>query len=422
MSCSNKNKHLTLEERIIILTGIENGSTKVAIAKTLGKEIALYRLLKHKSPLPLECTNYKKCTHSRHYNIDCHDFVAFTCSRRDCSPGVCNSCSNYRYCHFNKYFYSAVDTHDAYKIQLVDSRLGVNLTLSDAIRLGNIIKPLIDKGQSPYQIVTNHPELGICEKTLYNYIETNVFSCVGLHTMDLRLKSKRRMSKKKSTIYKKRKDRKYLAGRLYKEYLEYYPSASVVEIDTVYNDVSHGPFIQTFKFLNYSLLLGIYHETKTAQDMVEGVNILEQMLGQELFIKYVQVLKTDRGSEFTNTEDIEIHKGITRTRVYYCDPMQSGQKGSLENNHKELRYILPKETNLRELGLINQEALNIVLSHINSAPKEKLMGKSAIEMTRFLNPKLLEKCIKNGLEEIEKDKVALKPYLLKKNNKIREKE
>lgn len=33
----NKNKHLTLDERRIILKGIENESTKVAIASTLGK-------------------------------------------------------------------------------------------------------------------------------------------------------------------------------------------------------------------------------------------------------------------------------------------------------------------------------------------------------------------------------------------------
>ncbi len=32
--------------------------------------------------------------------------------------------------------------------------------------------------------------------------------------------------------------------------------------------------------------------------------------------------------------------GTRRTRVFYCDPMQSGQKGSLENMHRELRYIL----------------------------------------------------------------------------------
>ena len=55
MSTSNSFSHLTLEERRIILTGITNGSTKTAIAQTIGKdkstvgkEIKLHRKLKFK--------------------------------------------------------------------------------------------------------------------------------------------------------------------------------------------------------------------------------------------------------------------------------------------------------------------------------------------------------------------------------------
>ena len=38
MSINNKNLHLILQERQIIQTGIENGSTKVAITATVGKD------------------------------------------------------------------------------------------------------------------------------------------------------------------------------------------------------------------------------------------------------------------------------------------------------------------------------------------------------------------------------------------------
>ena len=38
MSSSNKNKHLSFEERVIIETGIRNGSSKKSIADTLGKD------------------------------------------------------------------------------------------------------------------------------------------------------------------------------------------------------------------------------------------------------------------------------------------------------------------------------------------------------------------------------------------------
>ena len=55
MAASNKNKALTLDERRVIETGIKNGSTKTAIADTIGKdkstvgkEIRRHRTLKLK--------------------------------------------------------------------------------------------------------------------------------------------------------------------------------------------------------------------------------------------------------------------------------------------------------------------------------------------------------------------------------------
>ena len=81
----------------------------------------------------------------------------------------------------------------------------------------------------------------------------------------------------------------------------------------------------------------IYHEEKTAKVMVEGIDLLESILGKELFLKEVEVVKTDRGSEFSDAEGLEKdNDGSMRTHVFYCDPMASRQKGSLENYHKEI--------------------------------------------------------------------------------------
>lgn len=424
MSIHNKYSHLTRDERMIIQTGCDNNSTKKAISLTLGKdnstigkEIKLHRHQVYKSSLPLECANYKKCKYGRNCSSSCPDFILFKCSRRDRSPGVCNGCPQFNSCRFNKYKYSADIAQKEYESSLVDSREGVNLTTDEAKKMGEIIKPLLEKGQSPYHIVTSHPELNICEKTLYNYIENHVFSIVGINNLDLRIKSKRKISKKQKTQYKKRKDRKYLKNRTYKDFeafISEHPNASVVEMDTVYNDVTNGPFIQTFKFLDYGFTFAIYHESKTEKDMVDGLNQLYDILGHDLFIRNVEVLKTDRGSEFILAEELEMYDGIQRTHVFYCDPMASCQKGSLENNHREFRYILPKKTDLKSLGLTSQNALNTVVSHVNSAPKEQLKGKTPLEMMKFLDEDLYNQFIEYGICEIEKDKVILKPYLLKK--------
>lgn len=420
----NKNKALTLEERRIIEAGIRNSSTKSAIARTLGKdkstigkEIRLHRLLSHKCSLPRECSAYKKCRHGRLCPDGCPDYSPFKCTRRDRSPGACNGCPSNASCRFDKFIYDAAKAEAEYRTTLVDSRTGVDLTTSQARQLASVIRPLIRQGLSPYRIVTMHPELGISEKTLYNYIQWQVFSIAGIHDIDLRRKTSRRLTKKAARCYKKREDRSFLKGRLYEDYKGYLlenPLAHVLQMDTVYNDVTLGPFIQTFKFIGLGLLVAVFHDSKTAGDMLDGVLCLEAALGPRLFNQYAEVLLTDRGSEFSAASSFELRPdGSRRTRVFYCDPMQSGQKGSLEVNHEQLRYILPKETDLRALGLTGQAALNLALSHINSAPVQSLNGKSPIEYTRFLCPELWDRLLGFGLRQIPGDEITLKPYLLK---------
>ena len=429
MKTQNSFSHLTLEERRIILAGITNGSTKTAIAQTLGKdkstigkEIKLHRALTHKCKMPLECNNYRKCLYGRQCITDCPKYSPFKCSRRDRSPGACNGCSNWAHCRFDKYQYCPEDAHTEYLSTLVDSREGVNLTVQEAKRLASVIAPLLKRGQSPYQIVTNHPELKISEKTLYNYIENDVFREISdITVMSLRRQVSRKLPKKKSVSYKKRKDRKYLTGRTYKDYLAYVSDNTgifVTQMDTVYNNETTGPFLQTFKFIRAGIILAFYHERKTAEAMKEGVDLLESVLGPKLFRKYVNVLLTDRGSEFSCADAIENSSdGTRRTRIFYCDPMQSGQKGSLENKHIELRYILPKGVDLRNLGLTCQSDLNLVLSHINSSPCEILGNKSPLELADFMYHDLYEKLMDFGIMQIEKDRVILKPFLLKQKNK-----
>ena len=426
MKHSNSFSHLTLEERRIILAGISNGSTKSAIAltigknkSTIGKEIKLHRKLTHKCKLPLECVNYRKCIFGRLCVPDCPRYVPFHCSRRDRSPGACNGCSNWSRCRFDKFQYIPEEAHLDYRSLLIDSRQGVNLTIQQARSMASIIAPLFKQGHSPYHIVTNHPELGISEKTLYNYIESGVFrEIAGITSLDLRRQVSRKLPKKKAQVYQKRADRSYLRGRTYKDYLAYlsqYPDVFVVQMDTVYNDGSNGPFLQTFKFVQAGLLFALYHEEKTASAMKDGVDLLASILGPSLFRKYVHVLLTDRGPEFSLADAMEHGADRSlRTRVFYCDPMRSGQKGTLENKHIELRYILPKGTDLKALGLHGQDDLNLVLSHVDSAPVELLGGKSPLELTDFMYHDLYEKLYAFGIRPIDKDQVILKPYLLKK--------
>lgn len=430
MTSTTKNKHLSLDDRKIIQQGIENGSTKKAIAdvlgkdkSTIGKEIKAHRYATYKCPLPVECENYKTCKPNANHKTcskQCPHFKQFTCSRRDRSPGACNGCKSARSCRYTHYRYDANIADNEYRDDLVNTRTGINSTCEEVKSLGEFLKPLIDQGQSFYAIKSNHPDkVPQCERTLYNYTEQGVFQNVGvsIKNIDLPRKVRRKMKKKDANAYKKRKDSSFLKGRTkvdYDNYMAENPNAHVVQMDTVYNDGSNGPFMQTFKFMKYDLLIIIYHTVKDSESMLKGILMLEEILSPQIFEKEVEVLLTDRGTEFVSAAEAELRSdGSTRCRVYYCDPMQSGQKGSLENIHELIRRICPKGYDLFALGLTSQDKANIISSHVNSYPKEKLDGKSSFQLLRFYNPDFFDRLQAFGITEISPDDVTLKPYILK---------
>ena len=168
MATSNKNLHLTDDERKIIQRGIENNSSKKSIADTLGKdkstigkEIRNHRTLSYKSKYPVECIDAGKCPnkYSHHCSKECPSFKPFICKRRDRSPGACNGCERYKRCRFDKYKYEADAAQKEYVEMLCDARAGVNATVNEIRDLGLLIKPLLEQGQSLYVICQNHPEI-----------------------------------------------------------------------------------------------------------------------------------------------------------------------------------------------------------------------------------------------------------------------
>ena len=171
-SCDNT--HITKEERKIIQTGIENRSRKVDIARTIGKdpttiakEIRKHRKLKPRNTFiyPSICIHRQECGGCKK---QCSRYEEIKCNKRDRSPGACNKCPNIAKCHLDKYFYYAEQADEEYHQDLVDFREGINLTTLERKNLASILKPLLDQGQSLYQIKSSHPEIKQSIKTLYN--------------------------------------------------------------------------------------------------------------------------------------------------------------------------------------------------------------------------------------------------------------
>jgi IS30 family transposase len=86
----------------------------------------------------------------------------------------------------------------------------------------------------------------------------------------------------------------------------------------------------------------------------------------------------DNGPEFSAPTGVErAEDGTLRTKVFYCDPYQSNQKASCENNHRFIRMILPKGTSMNGL---TQDDADLMMSHINSYARKALGGQTPVEV------------------------------------------
>ena len=130
----------------------------------------------------------------------------------------------------------------------------------------------------------------------------------------------------------------------------------------------------------------------------------------EQFQKLFPIILTDNGSEFSNPKEIEKNKeGIERTKIFYCEPRRSDQKGSCEVNHEQIRRILPKGTSFDNL---TQEDINLMMSHINSYKRKKLNDCSPLQLFNLMYGNNIAK--KLGIIEIKANDINLSQNLLKK--------
>ena len=98
-----------------------------------------------------------------------------------------------------------------------------------------------------------------------------------------------------------------------------------------------------------------------------SLNNLRKTLGDSLYRKLFQVLVTDNGFEFSLLDEIEVDSnGELISRVFFCNPYSSSQKGACEKNHEFIRYILPKG---KSFDSLTQKDVDLIFSHINSTPR-----------------------------------------------------
>lgn len=428
-------KHLTIEDRIYIQNELDKGTSFKDIARflckdppTISKEVKARRSSDwfHKGTF-LNAKNFctkrfrckktnacnkillcgVKCASCPTCNQTCPDFQKERCSKLDRAPYVCNGCSKkINHCTIaHKYTYNARFADRKYRECLKDSRSGIAMTRQELHKKDKIITPLIDQGQSPYQIVANHPELNLSVRSVYNYLDMGLLTA---RNVDL----KRKVKFKPRKVHKSQiSDRRVFNGRTYADFQQLHLE-SFVEIDTVHSAVGSSKTLLTFFFTREKLFLAFLMNRNTEGSVRLVLDRLEKRFGTFDFLTLFEYILTDRGAEFGDPDSLETGvTGIQRTNIYYCDPMRSGQKGGIEQAHTMLRMILPKRTTFE---FLTQWDVNLITSHINSTPRESLNGRTPYDVALEAFGEDVLKAFQ--LRRIDPDKVVLTPKLIRYNH------
>lgn len=345
-----------------------------------------------------------KCSRCNNY---CSDFQEDICLSLTQAPYVCNSCASKGACRLVKYYYCALSSYRQYKHTLSTSRQGVNLTDDELCELDNIVSPLIKQGQTIAHIYQTQ-NLKCSKSSLYNYIDRSLLSAKNID-----LPRRVRYPIKRKNKRTPPKDNTIRKGRTYEDfqnYLQDNPDTQVVEMDTV-EGTKGGKVLLTLLFRNSKLMLAFILNDKTRDSVLKVFNYLESILGNDLFEKTFPVILTDNGVEFSNPLSLEFnYDGIGRTRIFFCNPGASYQKGAIEKNHEFIRYIIPKGTSMDNL---TQQDIDLMINHINSLTRPSLNNATPYDLAQILLDKEVLK--KLNLKKVAANEIQLKPKLLKKN-------
>jgi len=421
-------KHVSLSERITIHRMLSSLNGLGSIARELGhdRKTIVREIRQNRTPIfsgilgspKNSCARRKgcqvrflceRCLNRRGLchlcgscNELCKDFVPACCERLEHPPFCCNGCSKQCNCTIKRYVYDAEKAHAKAMARLKDARGGILLSQAELERTDLLVSPLLKKGQSVHHIYLNHADELFCsERTLYSLIGN---SRLTARTLDLRLTVRRRVKRPKP---EHKVDRACRHGRTHAEFLTFTsdrPDTAVVQMDSVIGREDSRKVLLTLFLPQAQFLLCRIRDYNTARSVLEAFDTLELTLGQEAFRRLFPVILTDNGSEFSNPVALE-RDG--RTRIFYCDPMQSNQKSGIERAHEFIRMVRPKGSSFDDL---RQSDIDRLCSHINSYRRDSLMGKCPIDAFEFLyGPGILERL---GIQKIEADEILLTPRLL----------
>ena len=192
--------------------------------------------------------------------------------------------------------------------------------------------------------------------------------------------------------------------------------AAAWEMDTVEGSRADSACILTLLHRPSRLQLYLPLAEKTAGCVAAALGGVRAALGADGMRRVFRAVLTDNGAEFSDEGAIAalVGEGPGETRLLYCDPRRSDQKGACERNHVELRKLLPKGAGLRFDRLAPAD-MALAMSHVNSEPRGALgFSTPARAFRAMLGEDAAALLDAYGVEEVPIGELDLTPGLIER--------
>lgn len=268
-------------------------------------------------------------------------------------------------------------TYVAYSPDIAEEHYQTNLKDKGAdIKLGNdyefvayVEKRIINDHISPCAVLGEIKFKNMdfktkpCKNTLYSWIYKGFFP--NLEIKHLNMKSKEK--KKRRNVVAKRPPRGTSIEQRPKEILER-KTFGHWEMDCVCGSSNSTLLVLTERLTRKEIIMKMPNQK--SESVIHSLNILETKYGK-MFRKIFLSITVDNGSEFADSIALETSKTkrYKRTKLYYCHPYCSCERGTNERINREIRRLIPKGS---DLSKYTDDDIQKVENWVNDYPREVL--------------------------------------------------
>ena len=231
------------------------------------------------------------------------------------------------------------------------------------------IRDCLRRGLSPEQMAAcNGGPVDLSPSTIYRWVAAGYD---GMTNMELRRKVGYRPRRRAAV----RAATRHSARRSYAAFLALGEDACAAawEMDTVEGAREDSACLLTLLHRPSRLQLALLLGEKTSGCVAAALEGVRAVLGADGARRVFRAVLTDNGAEFSDEGAVAalLGEGPGETRLFYCDPRRSDQKGACERNHVEIRKLLPKGAGLR-FDRLSPADMALAMSHVNSEPRGAL--------------------------------------------------